>query len=59
MRRNWRPRLPGESLTGLSRKQVRGMTRPREGPLGGPEALSDFGLHFFLYLRRVFLYYFR
>ena len=59
MRRNWRPRLPGESLTGLSRKQVRGMTRPQEGPRVVRKHSLISACHFFLYLGRVFLYYFR
>jgi hypothetical protein len=51
--------LPAGSRQGFPCSRVRGQARPREGRQGGSAAPPDFGLHFFLYLRRVFLYYFR
>lgn len=60
MRGDLCPQAPrGVTDRAFAGNQGRGMIRLSEGPRGGPEAPSDFGLHFFLYLRRVFLYYFR
>jgi hypothetical protein len=41
------------------RQNFPGMVMPPGSWPTGPVTLSDFGLHFFLYLRRDFLYYFR
>jgi len=59
MRRDWLPYgALASNQQGFPAKSFRARMTP-EGVAAWSESPPDFGLHFFLYLRRDFLYYFR
>ena len=57
--RDWRLQAPWRATGKAFPETFPGLGLIRGGRPGGPAASPDSGLHFFLYLRRDFLYYFR